>query len=485
MVKKLTKKSFCKRLNPKSLEIAYPTVDGSKLAEYVKQETARAEADGYIAEANSYEIDSEEKARWQKNAISAAERTFRKQMRVIRYAEFITQSKKLKAINKRKAVIARIMGTKGQKFSFLGNEYLGTLSRNRAVVRHWLDLLAAKKAEEEEAKNCGEIKHGESKLISRLYSMPITNGSVCEEEEIEVFCHLGEFDTSTVEDSNCSTVEKITCNGGHELDLATNSCVHVRKGCTDEEARNFDPEAKKDDGSCSYIPEVTSASHRLEGQFTFEGVTYTTKIAMDQVDYGNGNGHKAYLFPENYKLSTTPKFEGVPGRRVECPVLKGPGLKGLDGNDISTVTCEFIERYGEGTDEAHTVFSLKKLTGSDETPAPIKALKENGKTIRGEIILYTDASKTIVDQVYPISLTLDVIDYRNGNDHKAFIKAERAGQRINTESLSGSQIRVTGCTHGMSTHQVDGIYGQTAIVDCGWKKETVLNLHHFGEVKLK
>ena len=81
-------------------------------------------------------------------------------------------------------------------------------------------------------------------------------------------------------------------------------------------------------------------------------VLHTSKIAMDQLNYGNGNGHKAFIIPEDYKLSTSPDFESVSGRRVECAALKGPGLKGIDGNDISKgVDCVFYPKYGSSEAE--------------------------------------------------------------------------------------------------------------------------------------
>ena len=206
------------------------------------------------------------------------------------------------------------------------------------------------------------------------------------------------------------------------------------------------------------IPDLNQGSHRLEGTFKFNGVTYTSKIAMDQLNYGNGNGHKTFIIPEDYKLSTSPDFERVSGRRVECASLKGPGLKGIDGNDISRgVDCVFYPKYGSSESE-RVYFKLSSKSGSDPSAPLFRSIKPDGKTLKGQVVLYTDPSMTEVDSLYTVTLSLDVADYRNGNSHKAFIKAERAGQRINTSDLLGTGIKVTNCTHGMSSHQVEYLW---------------------------
>ena len=74
--------------------------------------------------------------------------------------------------------------------------------------------------------------------------------------------------------SNCESIDVVTCDEGFSLDAETNSCISETLGCTDATARNFNPAATKDDGSCKDIPALNQGSHRLEGAFQFDGVTY-------------------------------------------------------------------------------------------------------------------------------------------------------------------------------------------------------------------
>ena len=172
--------------------------------------------------------------------------------------------------------------------------------------------------------------------------------------------------------------------------------------------------------------------------------------------------------------------------RENCWFVLGHKLKGIDGNDVSSgVSCQFIA--GNGSSAPVVDFKLYLKNGSSLEVDPLfKGIKLDEKKLKGDLVI-TDAAYNPV-AAYPISLNLDVIDYRSGNDHKAFIKAEYAKHKINKEALAGSGIKIVSCTEGMSTHQVDGIYGPNGspVVSCYWKKGNGSQPdHHYGVVILK
>lgn len=179
-------------------------------------------------------------------------------------------------------------------------------------------------------------------------------------------------------------------------------------------------------------------THRLSKIFTdSKGNQYRVTVALDQVSYNNDVTQSAFLKPEDYKAVVTP-LEGAPpfkggGKRVTC--LKGPGVKGFGPNPM--VMCTAKEGNGSKAPKQDFLMELEELP-PEAVPAKARnrGLKINGKTLKGTI-----AGK-------PVFLTLDVMDYRNGNSHKAFIKAEAGGHKVDVSELDDG-IELTSCTNGM------------------------------------
>ena len=180
----------CETLNPSSLEKAHPSVDGTEVAGYVKQSSARSEADYYQSIAKSVDVSDAKMEKIKLKVLSGSERLFRKQMRVLRKAEELTNSSSQKVIERRQKRIARILGTDERTFSFKGVEYSGTLSRNRAKVKYWLSKLLGGDVIEY-GSSCGDTAHLEELSVSRLYTSPVENGSICQEEMFTLTCENG------------------------------------------------------------------------------------------------------------------------------------------------------------------------------------------------------------------------------------------------------------------------------------------------------
>lgn len=205
-------------------------------------------------------------------------------------------------------------------------------------------------------------------------------------------------------------------------------------------------------------------THSLQGVMKYEGESYTVQVALDEIEYGNGRGHKAYIKPEEYKVQVVP---GLPYGKVSCPGIDGAGLKGFSGNDVNNaITCEWKSQNGRDAEFIMIPLTLKSGRITDVTPL-FREIKHNGKNLRGRLVHRDEEGMLIAEG--PLSLTMDEIDYRNGNGHKAFIQAERAGHKIDT-SLLPQGYRITSCEYGLHTHQVNGIYGRTPKAVCSWKR---------------
>ena len=66
-------------------------------------------------------------------------------------------------------------------------------------------------------------------------------------------------------------------------------------------------------------------------------------------------------------------------------------------------------------------------------------------------------------------LKLDQLSYSNGSSHKARLKAEFASDKLDTTALENG-VRIVSFNQGVTTYQVDGIYGHKPVVNCKWKR---------------
>ena len=70
-----------------------------------------------------------------------------------------------------------------------------------------------------------------------------------------------------------------------------------KKGCTDEKAINYNESSKKEDGSCTYHPQITlSFSHNFGG-------TNVSSANFDKMDFTNENGEQMSFTKLRYSIS--------------------------------------------------------------------------------------------------------------------------------------------------------------------------------------
>ena len=198
----------------------------------------------------------------------------------------------------------------------------------------------------------------------------------------------------------------------------------------------------------------------LFGQFKFRGQRYFVSIPLDQVRYGPGSRNEAWIKPEEYQKTVVPDFAG-PGFQITCDGLEGPGVKGFARRTPRT-HCTWKAGHGAAP-TGRFVVRARQNRGLKPTPTFFNRFRLDARTLRGDVV-HTSGT-------YPLSLELDVVDYRDGDLHKAFIRAQLAGNRLDTSALRGTRIRITGCDlirpRGQGT---DGIFGETPIVTCTWKR---------------
>jgi hypothetical protein len=207
-----------------------------------------------------------------------------------------------------------------------------------------------------------------------------------------------------------------------------------------------------------------SSSQFFNDKVDLGGMTYEISVNLDVVNYGNGSSHKAYIKPEEYKLKIAPEL--IRGK-ITCPAISGPGLKGFDGSDARKgLACSWKSKPGNNA--TVTQFNLPLKNNGNGVQPRFKRFNENSKTLKGTFAP-TDANGELTGESYKLYLTMDVVDYRNGNSHKAFIKSERAGHSLDESALANGW-RVTGCSNGMKSNGVDGIYGKRPKVTCELKR---------------
>jgi len=73
------------------------------------------------------------------------------------------------------------------------------------------------------------------------------------------------------------------------------SCIYYVYGCTDESAKNYSPDAEKDDGTCEYY--VFGCTNSLAENYNSEAdkddgsCILSTGNVLEKVDYNNGQEH--------------------------------------------------------------------------------------------------------------------------------------------------------------------------------------------------
>lgn len=223
---KITSEHDCLKLNNPD-QTAYPNVDGTAIQyalgeQVISQYEARQEADYYQSLAEDATGLSMKQEKTRTKAIRAAERLFRKQLRVLRMADRLQTAKKNQ--QRLQARIDRILGSNGNHFNFKGQTYSGTLEKNRAVVEYLLTQITS--AYSEYGSSCGSTENGDSLEIIVNQTTEIANGSICQATTYNPICENGsyDFDPATIQ-SNCATAGFVECHSGY---LATNgACQQI------------------------------------------------------------------------------------------------------------------------------------------------------------------------------------------------------------------------------------------------------------------
>lgn len=214
----------------------------------------------------------------------------------------------------------------------------------------------------------------------------------------------------------------------------------------------------------AHAQQMQFGERSFRGHFDYNGITHVVIQPLDQVRYGSGSGHNAYIQPEEYQAlrSIQPPFQG-PGFRIDCPELDGTGLKGFAGSGAST-ECSWTAGSGNSAPTGTFALTLAGAVSPRPSPTFYQSLAPDSFTIQGALC-------HPVDGTFPISLTYDVVTYRSSTDHTAYIRGQFGGNRIDVSSLANTGIRLTSCdavaVNGIGT---DGFFGQEPVVVCQWKK---------------
>lgn len=203
------------------------------------------------------------------------------------------------------------------------------------------------------------------------------------------------------------------------------------------------------------------------------GQTYTARVLVDEIGYREGTSHSVYLKPEDYKLDTD--FIGA-GWRINCP-FDGPGVKTVAFNRAPSVTC--IWKQGNGASAPSGTVELTRVNRSTNPLADLAPKAPLTKTPFLNFGATVVSGSTIVDATtgatVTFSLTLDRLDYRNGNSHKAWTRPEEYDvtfERINytkpVQSLACASNDGTSFTN-TRPGALAIASGKAPVVVCTWK----------------
>ncbi|MBC7004132.1 hypothetical protein BIZ37_16335 [Photobacterium sp. BZF1] len=207
---------------------------------------------------------------------------------------------------------------------------------------------------------------------------------------------------------------------------------------------------------------------KLRGEIGDTGVY--VEYDLDQVNYRSGSSNKAYIKPEEYKISVDPLLKYSIGGKVTCDKFRGPGLKGLDHFDYSAgVDCQWKSRPGSNAEIV--AFKLTPANGNQVQPKYYRG--RNGiKNLKG-VIYDADLDGNEL-QSFTVTLPMDMYDYRNGNSHKAFILPTNRKVNLGDFSSSFGSLRNFKCNFNgrnirvNADHDTVGLYG-TKKVDCTYE----------------
>ncbi len=198
------------------------------------------------------------------------------------------------------------------------------------------------------------------------------------------------------------------------------------------------------------VGEILFNAGTLVGSFTDpRGDVHEVRLALDAVRYRDGSEHQVWLKPEDYKVD-----KGTWTKILNCPT-DGPGVKAVAEGAEPAVTCTWKD--GPGNRPSGTV--ELELGAPELSPSPprFKAFRPERTTLDGSFV---DEGVT-----YEVSLVVDMVDYRNGNRHKAWTRDE--GRAIDQGGFPGTIVCEGAAGDGAGARIVHA--GSRPEVSCVWR----------------
>ena len=231
--------------------------------------------------------------------------------------------------------------------------------------------------------------------------------------------------------------------------------------------------------ACDTYDGETPASLNL-GSHMFEGYYggHRVSVLLDHVNAGPSMSDQVYIKPEDYKLTIEPKLTQG---KITCVGIKGPGVKGWHGTESPTVDCQW--KSNPGSRALIEPFKLYLTTNPAAPTEPrFRAYRPMHKTAKGTVTLTDGSGSTVLSA--KATLKYDVVDYRNGNSHKAFIG--RRHYTIDDSALQAAGITLSNCTPAaQEEHQTIAVFGKRPALSCDWSHDGSIAAVQSGSIVLK
>lgn len=146
--------------------------------------------------------------------------------------------------------------------------------------------------------------------------------------------------------------------------------LSCKKGCTDEDATNYNAKAKRDDGSCTYsnAHEVTLDDEILFFGMDFDGVAQEEKVGYDDYEMYSSS-YKNYSGGDSHAVMFTSVFSNLSQKQRSFNITKGilvyPGNWTAPEADYEAFFAPGVYDYDENGSEEGIVISFTDANGVD------------------------------------------------------------------------------------------------------------------------